>query len=1236
MTREHHVYTRHIDPQERTSLSVLAGKIRPGSRVLDLGCGPGVLGQHLHQRLGCTVDGVTFSAEEAALARPHYRDVAVADLENINLAEAFLLRQYDYIVCADVLEHLRRPEQLLADCRALLAENGQILVSIPNAGYCGLVMELMQGELRYREEGLLDATHLRFFTRQSLLRLLSAEEWCVESLETIDRPLDESEFARTTADSLPPAVMQYLLSQPDALAYQFVASVRPAEDPAAVQAHALLAIGNQHNAAQASFTTNLYWADADGYSEDRKLIQKGYIGKLQQSIRFTLPGYDAPTPTLRWDPADRPGFLHIHDIRLFDANAALRWRWLGAGDHSLAQAPHSEMAWQPAPASAPGSALALLTGDDPYLRLPIPADVLRQCLQTEGSVLEVTVGWPMSADYAVLADSAQQLETRLRHADTEVIRAQHAEGRAHEHMRELQAHIQDQRHNLEESIGQQQEHIQAQQTHIGNLQTHLNNIEGSEAYRIGQKLARAKARLRGRAPPTAVVFIPAAATPVAQAEQAGDIGNVVQDEVEIKASTVAEQEPAQESAPTALLPDTALPVAAEASQPASAVDIIVPVYRGLGDTQRCLQSVLQAATQTNCQLIVINDASPEPALGEWLRALAAQDSRVTLLENESNLGFVATVNRGMALHPDHDVVLLNSDTEVSHEWLDRLRTAAYSQPAIGSVTPLSNNATICSYPRFCEKNALPADADLVRLNHLSAAANAGSTVDIPTGVGFCMYIRRDCLTQTGLFDVEHFGKGYGEENDFCMRAHHLGWRHLLALDTFVLHTGGVSFGESKTPREQAAYQTLLQLHPEYDTLVQAHLKANPAQAARNAIDKARLRQHPLPRILMVLHNAGGGTLRHVHELAHSLRDQAVSLALTPLEDNYIRLQWLDAAEGYDEKFHWPTQSQEVVALLRELGVRHVHFHHLMGLNLEIMRLPQLLGVRYDFTAHDYYAICPQINLMMPTHNARYAALGVAQCPQCSGEHPAPTGEYIDAWRMRHRLFLNQARYVLAPTRDAAERMLQYFPDAPVRYVTHHDIADPAALPVPQGQPLAAHSHLRVFVLGGVSLAKGGDVMEAVALAAARANAPVELHLLGYPHRRMRTQPQASLTIHGPYDDADLPALLARLQPDVVWFPALWPETYSYTLSACLQAGVPVIAPDIGAFPERLANRPWTWVQPWSTSADEWLALFQRIRERHFVQGTPPLPAPAAPAELLGPRLQPWSYPHDYLTGIAAP
>ncbi|MEG0973140.1 MAG: methyltransferase domain-containing protein [Comamonas sp.] len=1228
MTREHHVYTRLIDQQERSSLSVLADKIKPGSRVLDLGCGPGVLGAHLFQQKGCTVDGVTFSADEAALASPYYRDVAVADLEHLNLAEAFALRQYDAIVCADVLEHLRQPEKLLADCKDLIAEDGQILISIPNAGYCGLVMELMQGELRYRQEGLLDKTHLRFFTRQSLIRLLTSEQWSVEALETIDRPLDESEFANTTADSLPPSVSAYLLAQPDALAYQFICTVRPASDPAALQANALLAINHRTAPAQASFTTNLYWADADQFSEDCKLIEKGDIGNTCQQIRFTLPFFDKATPSLRWDPADRPGYLHIHDIQLFDASGALCWRWAGQTKQPLQLAPHSEIVWQPAPASAPGSALALLTGNDPYLRLPIPTETLHQCMQREGAILEVTLGWPMSADYAALAEGAQQLQNRVSHADAEVIRAQHAEGRAYEHLRELQGHLQEQRQNLEASIEQQQEHINAQQTHIGNLQNHLHNIESSDAYRIGQRLTHAKARLRGKTPPpAAVVSIPAAeAAAPATTEVTRTVSETETADLNPGLGIGAALDTAQQHDPR--------PRAIAAAMPAAAVDIIIPVYRGLDDTRRCIHSVLHAATQTNCQLVVINDASPEPALTAWLRELASADDRVSLLENEENLGFVATVNRGMSLNPGHDVVLLNSDTEVSHEWLDRLRAAAYSTAEVGSATPLSNNATICSYPRFCQNNTLPADASLIQLNHLSASANAGQTVDIPTGVGFCMYIRRDCLDQTGLFDVEHFGKGYGEENDFCMRAHDLGWRHVLALDTFVLHTGGVSFGTSKTPREQAAYQTLQQLHPEYDSLVQAHLAANPAQAARNAIDKARIRQHALPRILMVLHNAGGGTLRHVHELANSLKHQAVTLALTPLEDNFIRLQWFDPAEGYDEKFHWPTQSQEVVTLLRGLGVRHVHFHHLMGLNLEIMRLPQLLGVDYDFTAHDYYAICPQINLMMPTHNARYAALGIAQCPQCSGDQPAPTGEYIEAWRMRHRLFLNQARYVLAPSRDTATRMLEYFPDANVRFVTHHDIADAAALPQPKNLALPAHANLRVFILGGVSLAKGGDVMEAVALAAARNNAPIEFHLMGYPHRRMRTQPQASLTIHGPYDDADLPALLKRLQPDVIWFPALWPETYSYTLSACLQAGIPVIAPNIGAFPERLAERPWTWLEPWSTTVDEWLTLLQGIRQRHFVEGVPPVPAPLAPAQLTNSRLQPWSYELDYLSGLS--
>ena len=202
----------------------------------------------------------------------------------------------------------------------------------------------------------------------------------------------------------------------------------------------------------------------------------------------------------------------------------------------------------------------------------------------------------------------------------------------------------------------------------------------------------------------------------------------------------------------------ALP-AAQPARRAGAVDVIVPVYRGLEDTQRCVRSVLASQCVTPWRLVLLNDASPEPEVTQWLREVSRQDSRILLLENEHNLGFVATVNRGMALSDAHDALLLNSDTEVANDWLDRLREAAYSDAEVASVTPFSNNATICSYPRFCEPNELPPGWDTARLDALFAATNAGQVVDVPTGVGFCMYIRRDSLDAVGPVRCGEFRQG---------------------------------------------------------------------------------------------------------------------------------------------------------------------------------------------------------------------------------------------------------------------------------------------------------------------------------------------------------------------------------------------------------------------------------------------------------------------------------------------
>ena len=171
-----HVYSREIKSTERTSLTVLASFVTPGATVLDLGTGSGALGKYLFEQAQCTVDGLTLNEAEAAVATAHaaYRRIEVANLEDCDLLALFPTARYDFIVCADVLEHLSRPERIVQTCRKLLAPGGKLLISVPNAGYSGLVAELLQGEFLYRDEGLLDRTHLRFFTRRSLTRFLCA------------------------------------------------------------------------------------------------------------------------------------------------------------------------------------------------------------------------------------------------------------------------------------------------------------------------------------------------------------------------------------------------------------------------------------------------------------------------------------------------------------------------------------------------------------------------------------------------------------------------------------------------------------------------------------------------------------------------------------------------------------------------------------------------------------------------------------------------------------------------------------------------------------------------------------------------------------------------------------------------------------------------------------------------------------------------------------------------------
>lgn len=670
---------------------------------------------------------------------------------------------------------------------------------------------------------------------------------------------------------------------------------------------------------------------------------------------------------------------------------------------------------------------------------------------------------------------------------------------------------------------------------------------------------------------------------------------------------------------------TSVPAASVAWRPDSLpkVDVIIPVYRGLEETRRCIESVLAQPLATQVEVIVIEDASPEPELVAWLDTIA---DRVTLLRNDRNLGFVGTVNRGMALHPERDVLLLNSDTEVAGDWLDRIQRAAYEHARIASVTPFSNSATICSYPVFCQDNDLPEGMDTAAMDALCQRANAGQRVDIPTAVGFCMYIRRDCLDDCGLFNEELFGKGYGEENEFCMRSAGRGWRHVLCGDVFVYHEGGVSFAETQSENQRIGHRALTRLYPGYDLLIREHIAADPAAHMRFAIDMLRARESGRPVVLMINHGRGGGTEKHLLDMADEVGDHAEIYLLQPQEEGgRVSLGPLNGGKRSRLLFEPGRDFQLLLDTLRDLGVSRIHFHHTIGVHLQFLLLPEQLGVPYDVTVHDYYLACPQVTLA--DEKGRYCgAPDEAGCNACLETRPAPGGVEISEWRVFGTRLLNGAERVFVPSADSLGRMKRYFPDAHFIHVPHeHDLPQLVRI-----RPLQDDRPLKVLVLGALSVFKGADLLEACALEARRQRAPVEFHLLGFAYRHLSSFPVSNLHVHGAYEDERVDEWLDELRPDVVWFPGSCPETYSYTLSICMRAGLPVVASAIGAFPERLAGRPWSWLVEPDQGAGTMMSLLLDIRER--IQGDR-APELQENRQSLGDGFR---YGSDYVVALPAP
>lgn len=266
---------------------------------------------------------------------------------------------------------------------------------------------------------------------------------------------------------------------------------------------------------------------------------------------------------------------------------------------------------------------------------------------------------------------------------------------------------------------------------------------------------------------------------------------------------------------------------------ATGAAVVIPVHDAHDALSDCLASL--DACSADARVIVVDDASTDARVVSLLDRWAAAAPGRDLIRLSDNVGFVTAANLG-AGRTRRDIVLLNSDTVVTPGWLDALGRCLASDPAIASATPWTNNGEIASIPRFCHANPPPADPGAIAAG--VRAAGPPEYPDIPTAVGFCMAVSRRAIDRLGLFDAEAFGRGYGEENDFSLRASAAGMRNVLCDDAYVVHVGGQSFGPLGLAPDEGAMRRLLDRHPGYLDMITDWIAADPLARRRADVLRA--------------------------------------------------------------------------------------------------------------------------------------------------------------------------------------------------------------------------------------------------------------------------------------------------------------------------------------------------------------------------------------------------------------
>ena len=609
-------------------------------------------------------------------------------------------------------------------------------------------------------------------------------------------------------------------------------------------------------------------------------------------------------------------------------------------------------------------------------------------------------------------------------------------------------------------------------------------------------------------------------------------------------------------------------------KPIQELDVIVPVYNGMEFLPGLFDSLFEN-TDTPFRVIVVDDKSPDPSVRPFLERLAAEHENMHLFFNEENKGFVKTINIASTYVQSH-FVIVNTDVEVPKGWLHRLMRPILDDPKIASVTPFTNAGTICSFPNTLIDNPIFAGLDVNTVDSAFRKINVPSAhIEVPTGVGFCMGINLDVWRAIGPFDEINFGRGYGEENDWCMRALFANFRNLMVPNVFVYHKHGGSFhSDEKQNLMRENWEKLIKIHPSYPSRVQEFISADPPKALRKFASLLLMATASEKKpVLVVDHQIGGGANLYRDRLVEEHLQQNQAVLILTYEPGWSALKLKVLFKEYSETFKIP-RARDLLILTEFIALDEIYYNNLVTYPdpleiLEILReLKSLFQAKIKVFIHDYYALCPSYTLM--DYKGNFCNLpDESVCRVCLPRNynrlPIDKNSITDIskWRKGWSDLIANSDEVICFSKSSQDLLLKIYDIDPKSFsIQPHAFVSPFS----RKPQIDLNAPLNIGVFGAINYHKGSQMVIDIAKILSARHPDFKITVVGIMEHFIKLP---NLSITGPYRQSELPELIEKHKINLCFFPSIIPETFSFVTSELIDLGMPICSFNIGAPAERI-------------------------------------------------------------------